>query len=80
MNQAAIEVNQVWNYCAETCAKAARPFAGQGRWLSGFDLCNLTSGASEHFPHIGADTIQRVCTEYAQKRRQAKQLRLRWRK
>ena len=28
---------------------------------------------------IGADTIQRVCTEYATKRKAAKRLKLRWR-
>jgi len=80
LNEAAIEVNQVWNYCAEVAAKAARPYVGKGRWLSGFDLCNLTSGSSEYFPYIGADTIQRICVEYAQKRRQARRIRLRWRK
>jgi IS605 OrfB family transposase len=49
------------------------------KWLSGFDLCNLTAGASAYFEHIGADTIQRVCTEYAQKRVAARRLKLRWR-
>src|SRR5262249_43725372 len=45
----------------------------------GFDLCALTAGASEHFERIGADTIQRVCVEYAQKRAAAKRCKLRWR-
>jgi putative transposase len=68
LNRAAAEVNQVWNWANGTSFKAARPFAGRGKFLSGFDLCNLSAGASECFEHIGADTIQRVCTEYAAKR------------
>jgi putative transposase len=79
LNAAAIEVNQVWNYCNETSFKAARPFAGRRKWLTGFDLCNLTSGATEYFERIGADTIQRVCTEFAAKRTQARKAKLRWR-
>ena len=75
----AIEVNQVWNWANEVSAKAARPYAGRPKWLSGFDLCNLSAGATEFMDHIGADTIQRVCTEYASKRRAAKRIKLRWR-
>ncbi|MGH8284808.1 MAG: RNA-guided endonuclease InsQ/TnpB family protein, partial [Steroidobacteraceae bacterium] len=79
LNAAAIEVNTVWNWANETSAKAARPFAGRPKWLSGFDLCNLSAGASECFARIGADTIQRVNGEYALKRRQCKRAKLRWR-
>jgi putative transposase len=79
LNAAAIEVNQVWNWANEVSAKAARPFFGRPRRLSGFDLCNLSAGATEFMDHIGADTIQRVCTEYASKRKAAKRTRLRWR-
>jgi IS605 OrfB family transposase len=39
----------------------------------------LTAGATEYFQRIGADTIQRICTEYAQKRTAAKRRKLRWR-
>ena len=77
--EAAIETNQCWNYCNEISFKAARPFFGRGKWLSGYDLCNLSSGATDYFEHIGADTIQRVATEYAAKRTQAKRAKLRWR-
>jgi hypothetical protein len=42
-------------------------------------LCALTAGASEYFKKIGADTIQRVCLEYAQKRGTARRVKLRWR-
>jgi IS605 OrfB family transposase len=47
--------------------------------MSGFDLCYLTAGATEYYEKIGADTIQSVCTHYAQKRRAAKRYKLRWR-
>ena len=62
----------------DQCAKAAQPCTGEVKWLTGFDLNNLSSGASKHFDKIGADTIQRVGAEYAQKRRAARRYRLRW--
>jgi putative transposase len=76
---AAIEVNQVWNWCNEISAKAARPYVGKGKWLSGFDLCKLSAGAAQCLEHIGADTIQRVNVEYALRRRQFRKQRLRFR-
>src|SRR5579872_4524177 len=79
LEAAAIEVNQVFNYCNEISLATATRTDTARKWLSGFDLCSLTAGATEYFEHIGADTIQRVCTEYAQKRSAAKRLKLRWR-
>ncbi len=79
LNAAAVEVNQVFNWANETSARAARPFVGKPKWLSGFDLCDLCAGATKFFEKIGADTVQRICTEYAAKRRGAKRVRLRWR-
>lgn len=79
LNAAATEVNQVFNYCNETSYLAATRTDLKRKWLSGFDLCDLTSGATEYFEHIGADTIQRICTEYAEKRSAASRLKLRWR-
>jgi hypothetical protein len=63
LRDASIEVNQVWNWANELSAKAARPYAGGPKWLSGFDLCNLSAGG----------------TEYALKRKVAKRAKLRWR-
>jgi putative transposase len=80
LDAAATEVNQVWNYSNEVSRKAARPFAGVPRWLSGFDLDKLTAGAAPYFEHIGSDTIQRVNAEFATRRKQVKKLKLRWRK
>lgn len=80
LNAAAIEVNQVWNWANRTSMDAAdRNRRAMPKWLSGFDLNNLSAGASECFDRIGADTIQRVNGEYATKRRGAKRSRLRWR-
>jgi len=80
LNAAAREVNTVWNWCNATSIDAAdRNRRAHARFLSSFDLCNLSAGASEHFDHIRADTIQRVCCEYALKRRAARRVKLRWR-
>jgi putative transposase len=79
LEAAAIEVNQVWNWCNEISAKAVRPYVGKGTWLSGFDLCKLSAGATQCFEYIGADTIQRVNLEYALKRRQSRKVKLRFR-
>jgi IS605 OrfB family transposase len=79
LNAAASEVNQVWNYANEVSFKAARPFLGPPRWLSEFDLNNLTAGATECFDYIGSETIQRVNAEFAARRRQFQKAKLRWR-
>jgi putative transposase len=80
LNAAAREVNTVWNWCNATSIDAAdRHRRAHARFLTGFDLCNLSAGASPYFEHIGADTIQRVCCEYAVKRRAAQRVKLRWR-
>src|SRR5882757_1862580 len=79
LNAAAIEVNQVWNFANSTCYKAARPFAGPPRWLTAFDLDKLTAGAMKYFDRIGSQTIQRVNAEFANRRKQFKKARLRWR-
>lgn len=79
LEAAAIEVNQIWNWCNEISAKAGRPYVGKGKWLSGFDLCKLSASATQCFEHIGADTIQRVSLEYALRRRQFRKVKLRFR-
>jgi putative transposase len=79
LGAAAVEVNTVFNYVNETSWRAATRTDLKRKWLSGFDLCNLTSGSARYFECIGADTIQRICVEYAQKRAAAKRYRLRWR-
>jgi putative transposase len=80
LNAAAVEVNQVFNWANATSIDAAdRNRRASAKFLSGFDLCNLSAGATEFFERIGADTIQRICVEYAAKRRAARRVKLRWR-
>ncbi len=80
LNAAAVEVNQVFNWCNATSIDAAdRNRRANAKFLSGFDLCNLSAGATQYFERIGADTVQRICCEYAVKRRAVKKIRLRWR-
>ena len=79
LDAAAIEVNEVFNYCNETSLKAATRTDNKRKWMSGFELCNLTAGATQYFDKIGADTIQSICTHYAQRRQAAKRVKLRWR-
>jgi putative transposase len=79
LNAAATEVNQVWNYANATSYKAARPFAGKGKWLGAYDLDKLTAGATDYFERIGSDTIQRVNAEFATRRKHFQKAKLRWR-
>ncbi len=79
LSAAAVEANGVFNFCNEASLLAATRTDLKRKWLTGFDLCNLTSGSARYFERIGADTIQRICVEYAQKRSAAKRRRLRWR-
>jgi hypothetical protein len=79
LNAAAIEVNQVWNFANATSYKAARPYVGAPKWLSAFDLNNLTAGASKCFDRIGSETIQQINAEFATRRKQHEKLKLRWR-
>lgn len=76
LNKAAIEVNQVWNFCNE---RATTTLGNLGKWLSGFDLCYQTAGTSRYMERINADVVQRVCTEYAAKRSAVRKRKLRWR-
>jgi putative transposase len=79
LNATATEVNEVYNYCNETSFKAATRTDNMRKWLTGFDLCSLTAGATQYFDKIGADTIQAICNHYAQKRKGARRVKLRWR-
>jgi putative transposase len=86
LNAAAIEVNQVWNYCNAAFRDSATTFQDDygnqcyGKRLSGFDLCRRTSGTTAYMAHIGAETISKVCLEYGDKIKAAfPQRRLAWR-
>jgi putative transposase len=76
LNAAAVEVNQVWNWVNE---RSCSVYRNTGRRLSGFDLVNATAGSTAYFGKIGAEIINRVCTQYADKRKAAKLPKLKWR-
>ena len=75
LNKCAKSVNFVWNYCNETSYNAIR---NRSKFLSGFDLNKLTSGASKELG-LNSQTIQGVGEEYAIRRKQFKKNKLRWR-
>lgn len=68
-------VHTVWNYCNEVSMLALRR---EGKWLSAYDLHQLTAGTSKMLG-LSADTIQQICTEYVTRRRQFGKRRLKWR-
>jgi putative transposase len=80
LDQAAREVNSVWNYANATAEKALRTYHGKGKWLSKYDLDKLTAGCGEHFDRIGSDVVQCVNAEFTNKRSQFRKARLSWRK
>ena len=80
LRRMAREVNQVWNHINALSAKAARPFQGQPKFLSGYDLQKYTAGYSKcDDVSVGSATVQLVCVEYATRRKQFKKTRLNWR-
>lgn len=68
-------VNFVWNYCNETQIKAAQ--AGR-KWLTGYELGKLCAGSSKMLG-LGANTIDKICQQYAQSRQQRRKPWLRFR-
>ena len=68
-------VNDVWNYCNEVSLLAWRR---EKRFLSAFELINLTAGAGHEFG-LHTDTLSEICQEYARRKRTAKKIRLKWR-
>ena len=75
LQRMASAINYVWNYCNEVSLLA---FRRNKTWLTAYDLHKLTAGTSKDL-RLSADTIQQVCTEYVTRRRQCKQVKLRWR-
>ncbi len=76
LNAAAIEVNQVWNWCAEYSQSRIRNGLSAP---SGFDLIYVAKGWAQYFGHINCATIHQVCIAYATKLKIARRTRLRWR-
>ena len=70
------EVNQVWNYCQETSLKILER---ERRFCTGYDLDQLTAGATKEGLSLHSQTVQAVSAEYCVRRRQFKKAKLRWR-
>ena len=68
-------VNTVWNFCNEVSLLAWRR---EKRFLSAFDLINLTAGAG-HELGLHTDTLSEICQEYVRRKSTAKKIRLKWR-
>ena len=68
----ALSVNFVWNYCNDTSVQYLDKY---NKWLSGFDLCYLTSGCSKDL-QINAQTVQAIAQEFATRRGQFKKRKL----
>lgn len=68
-------VNYVWNFCNET---ALRVWRREKRFVSAFELINLTAGAG-HELGLHTDTLSEICQEYVRKKRIARKIRLKWR-
>lgn len=75
LDRQARTVNFVWNYCNDRQRDALR--FGR-RWLTGFDLINLTSGSSKMLA-LHSGTINDVCQQYAKSRVQSLKPYLRYR-
>lgn len=75
LNKQARAVSFVWNYCNDRQKDALR--FGR-RWLTGFDLNNLTAGSSKELG-LHAGTINACCEQYARSRAAKKRPFLRYR-
>ena len=75
LDKLARSVNFVWNFCNETQEHALR---WNQRWPTGFDLQKLTAGSGKDLG-LHSQTVQAVCEQYADRRKQFKKRKLRWR-
>ena len=71
----ASKVNFVWNFLNETSALA---WKRDRKWLSEFDLDNLTSGSSKLLG-LHSQSIQSIASEFVSRRNKAKRSKLNWR-
>ena len=75
LTEKARAVNYVWNYCNQASIDHVDKY---NKWLTGFDLQKLTSGASKELK-LSSTTIQVVSEELYLRRKQFKKKKLRWR-
>jgi putative transposase len=75
LNVLTSKVNYVWNYCNQISYQAIKR---DRKFLSEFDLNNLTSGTSKVLG-INSTTIQSIAETYIKSRNQVKKTKLNWR-
>ena len=75
LEQCAKEANEVWNYCRRTYALGVE----RRKFFTPFDLINMTSGSSQYFKRIGAESIANVAKEYGIKIKVAQKKKLKYR-
>jgi len=69
------DVNFIWNYCNEL---THRLWQDKRLWPSGYDVQKYLKGSSEYFS-VDSTCIQQIAEEHANRRKQFKKSRLRWR-
>lgn len=75
LNVLASKVNFVWNYCNQVSYNSVKK---DSKFLSGFDLNNLTSGTAKLLK-LNSATIQSIGEQVAKSKRQHKKAKLSWR-
>lgn len=75
LKKMANSVNFVWNYCNEVNEESWKKF---NKTFSEFDLNNLTKDCSRDL-NLHSQTIQSICKQYTESRKQFKKIKLNWR-
>ena len=76
LNQLAMEVNQVWNFCN---AHGMKVYERERRFCTAYDMHPYLKGSSKEGLHLHSQTIQAITEEYVTRRSQFNKVKLRWR-
>ncbi len=76
LNQLAMEVNQVWNFCNEHALKV---YQRENKFCSAYDMHPYLAGSSKAGLRLHSQTIQAITEEYVTRRKQFKKIKLNWR-
>lgn len=76
LNELAIQVNQVWNFCNEHGLKV---YQRENRFCSAYDIHPYLAGVGKEGLNLHSQTIQAITEEYVTRRKQFKKIKLNWR-
>ena len=76
LNQLAMEVNQVWNFCN---AHGMKVYERERRFCTAYDMHPYLRGSSKEGLHLHSQTIQAITEEYVTRRSQFNKVKLHWR-